>query len=141
MSREKESGEPSAAEYENPAEAVPPEMPEEQGGPERPAEEVPPVKTPEKSGGEDNPENKPPETGGEGGLVSIEEHAERLKVSKPILAAVMQSEGWATGKAVTEKVFKAAIDAFLNAPMGGKPEPLKDGDQNPPKEINSNGAA
>jgi hypothetical protein len=98
---------------------------------ENPAEEVPPVETSEKSDGGDNPENKPPETGEEGGMASIEEHAGRLKISKPILAAIMQSEGWAAGKNVTAKVFKAAIDAFLSAPIGGKPEPVKDGEQKP----------
>jgi hypothetical protein len=134
MPKSKEAGEQIPAELGNPAEAAPDVMPEEHGGPEGPAGEVPPGETPEKSGGEDNPENKAPETGGEAGLASIEEHAERLKIGKPILAAVMQSEGWAAGKQVTEEVFKTAINAFLNTPMGGKPEPPKAGEPEPSKD-------
>jgi hypothetical protein len=97
------------------------------------------------SGGQDDPEKKPPE---KSGLATIEELAEKLKVGKPILAAVKQSEGWAGGKRVTEEAFKAAIDAFLKAPMGvgkekpkeGETKPPEGGEQNPPKEINSNAA-
>jgi hypothetical protein len=108
-----------------------PENPEGQGGSE----------TPEDVDGQDDSENKPPETGGEPGLLAIEEHAEKLKVSKPVFAAVKQAEGWAAGKKVTETEFKTAMDAFLKAPMDGKERPPENGKQEPRKEINNNGTA
>ncbi|MDR1587305.1 MAG: hypothetical protein LBS57_07620 [Treponema sp.] len=52
-------------------------------------------------------------------VLTIEEHAERLHVDKPVFAAVMQTERWASGKKVPEAVFKKAVEGFLNAPMGG----------------------
>jgi 2-keto-4-pentenoate hydratase len=66
------------------------------------------------------------ETPAEGGIKSgdpavltVEEHAERLKIDRPVFAAVMQTERWASGKKVPEAVFKKAVEGFLNAPMGG----------------------
>jgi hypothetical protein len=52
-------------------------------------------------------------------VLTIEEHAERLHIGKPVFAAVMQTERWAGGKKVSEAVFKRAVEGFLNAPMGG----------------------
>lgn len=51
-------------------------------------------------------------------LFTIEEHARRQGVAPSILAAVMQSEGWANGKKTSETLFKGAVNAFLNAPIG-----------------------
>jgi len=53
-------------------------------------------------------------------LPTIEEHSQNLGVDAPVFAAVMQAEGWAAGKRVTEAVFKEAVKSFLGAPMGGK---------------------
>jgi hypothetical protein len=119
MPKPKEAGEQIPAEFGNPAEAAPDVMPEERGGPEGPAGEAPPPET--------------PAAGGEQELLAIEEHAAKLKVSKPIVAAIMQAEGWAEGKKVTKTAFLAANDAFLNGPMGGKKEPPKAGEQRPPE--------
>jgi transcription elongation factor len=52
--------------------------------------------------------------------LAIEEHQKNLKVDAPVFAAVMQTEGWASGKKVPEAVFKKAVEDFLGAPMGGK---------------------
>jgi hypothetical protein len=52
-------------------------------------------------------------------ILTIEEHARRLHIDKPVFAAVMQTERWAGGKKVPEAVFKQAVEGFLNAPMGG----------------------
>jgi hypothetical protein len=112
MSRSKDNGE-YPADFDNPAGQVPPETPEQPGAPDAP------------------PEPETPEAGGAGELKSIEEHAEKLKEGKPILAAVMQAEKWAAGKKVTEDVFKTAVDAFLNGPMGGKKKPPEKGAEPP----------
>jgi hypothetical protein len=58
-------------------------------------------------------------------LLTVEELAMRQSIAAPIFAAVLQSENWVSGKKVTEMVFKGAVDAFLNAPMGGKKPPEK----------------
>lgn len=52
-------------------------------------------------------------------FLAVEEHAGNLKVAAPVFAAVMQSQGWAPGKKVDQTEFKAAVNAFLGAPMGG----------------------
>jgi hypothetical protein len=52
-------------------------------------------------------------------MKSIEEHAKAMKVATSVFAAVMQAQGWASGKAVSEETFKEAIQAFLDGPMGG----------------------
>jgi hypothetical protein len=57
---------------------------------------------------------------GGSGILAIEEHAKRMNIDKPIFAAVMQSENWASGKKVPEAVFKKAVEGFLNGSMGGK---------------------
>jgi hypothetical protein len=74
--------------------------------------------TPAQNADGDDPKDENPEK--ETGLLSIEEHAKKLAVGKPILAAVMQGKGWAEGKEVTEGTFKEAVDSFLKAPIGGK---------------------
>jgi hypothetical protein len=125
MSRSKDTGEHIRNDFDNP------ENPEGQDVSE----------TPEHPGGTEDPEGRPPEGGGETNGLSIEEHAEKLKVGKPIVAAVMQAEGWAAGKRVTEAVFKTAIDTFLNAPMNGEQRPPESGKEKPPEGVNSNGTA
>jgi len=51
---------------------------------------------------------------------AIEEHAETLKISAHIFAAVRQSKGWAAGKKVEKSEFEKAVKDFLGSPMGGK---------------------
>jgi hypothetical protein len=140
MSRSKENGEQIPADFdtaEKPEDQATPERPEYSGGEdvaENPADQAPP-ETAEQSGGEDAPERsaeQAPEGGGEPDLQTIEEYAEKFKTGKPILAAIMEAEGWAAGKKVTEEVFKTAVETFLNGPMNGE--------RNPSKEIN-NGTA
>jgi hypothetical protein len=129
MSRSKENGEQAPADFEKPEDQ---ETPEGSGIQDNPGdvEGLGSPEAPERSGGQDDPQNEPSE---ESGLETIEELAEKLKVGKPILAAVKQSEGWSEGKKVTEPVFKTAIDAFLGAPMGGKAETPKEGEAKLPE--------
>jgi hypothetical protein len=51
---------------------------------------------------------------------AIEKHAETLKVSAPVFAAVRQYKGWAAGKKVEKADFERAVKDFLGASMGGK---------------------
>jgi hypothetical protein len=128
MSRSKENGGQAPADFEKPEDQ---ETPESTGGQDNPGDaEGQSPEALENSGDQDNSPNEPPEASG---LVTIEELAEKLKVGKPVLAAVKQSEGWAAGKKVTEAVFKTATDAFLGAPMGGKAETPKEGEAKPPE--------
>ena len=118
MSRSKENGEQLPADFDYPdgqEQTETPEQPGNQDVSEEPAGQV------------------PPEEGMEPGLRTIEEHAEKLKVSKPVFAAVKQEEGWAAGKKVTETAFKAAMDTFLKAPMDGKERPPESGKQEIPE--------
>jgi hypothetical protein len=129
MSKSKENGEHTPADFENPEVQ---ETPEGSGSQDNPgdAEGQGSPEAPEHSGGQDDPQNEPPE---ESGLVTIEELAEKLKVGKPVLAAVKQSEGWSEGKKVTEPVLKTAVETFLGAPMGGKAETPKEGEAKLPE--------
>ena len=52
-------------------------------------------------------------------VLTLEEHAHRQGVAPSILAAVMQFKNWAGGKSVSEREFKEAVNAFLNAPASG----------------------
>jgi hypothetical protein len=52
-------------------------------------------------------------------LAPIEDLAARLGIAPSMLAAVMQSRDWAGGKQVSEREFKEAVTAFLDAPMSG----------------------
>jgi hypothetical protein len=52
--------------------------------------------------------------------LTVEEHAKTLNVSAPVFAAVRQYKGWAAGKKIERSEFEKAVNAFLNAPMGGK---------------------
>ena len=52
-------------------------------------------------------------------LLTVDEHAAREKTPPAIAAAVLQFAGWSSGKKITKKAFKDAVNAFLNAPMGG----------------------
>ncbi len=54
-----------------------------------------------------------------GSFLTIEEHAQNAEISGSVFAAVMQSQGWATGKKVEKNEFEKAVQAFLNAPIGG----------------------
>jgi hypothetical protein len=49
----------------------------------------------------------------------IEEHATTMNLPKSVFAAVMQTQGWARGKEVSEEDFREAVRAFLAGPMGG----------------------
>jgi len=51
---------------------------------------------------------------------AIEAHAEALKISAPVFAAVRQSKGWAAGKKVEKSEFEKAVKDFLGSPIGGK---------------------
>ncbi len=46
-------------------------------------------------------------------LFTIEELAEKNSVKQSILAGVKMNANWRTGKKVTEKEFKTALDKFL----------------------------
>lgn len=52
-------------------------------------------------------------------FLAIEEHAVRLQISAPVFQAVMQAQNWAAGKKVEKTEFEKAVNAFLNAPIGG----------------------
>jgi hypothetical protein len=54
------------------------------------------------------------------GLLTIEEHTEKHKVSAPVFAAVKAMKGWNAGKKVSEWEFKEAVNVFLGSPIGGK---------------------
>jgi len=53
-------------------------------------------------------------------LRPIEQHAKDAGIDPATLAAVMQSEKWAAGKSVPKTEFKAAVEKFLGASMGGE---------------------
>ena len=52
-------------------------------------------------------------------FLAIEEHAANLQISAPVFQAVMQAQNWAAGKKVEKTEFEKAVNAFLNAPIGG----------------------
>lgn len=52
-------------------------------------------------------------------FLAIEEHAVNLQISAPVFQAVMQAQNWAAGKKVEKTEFEKAVNAFLNAPIGG----------------------
>ena len=52
-------------------------------------------------------------------FLAVEEHAANLQVSTPVFQAVMQAQNWAAGKKVEKNEFEKAVNAFLNAPIGG----------------------
>lgn len=52
-------------------------------------------------------------------FLAVEEHAVSLQISAPVFQAVMQAQNWAAGKKVEKNEFEEAVNAFLNAPMGG----------------------
>ena len=52
-------------------------------------------------------------------VLTIEEHAATMRLDPAVTAAVMEAQGWATCKKVSETVFKQAVKAFLGCPMGG----------------------
>lgn len=52
-------------------------------------------------------------------FLAIEEHAVRLQISAPVFQAVMQAQNWAACKKVEKTEFEKAVNAFLNAPIGG----------------------
>jgi len=52
--------------------------------------------------------------------LAIEEHAKNMGVAPPVFLAVMQAERWAGGKRTPEAVFRKAVEAFLQAPIGGR---------------------
>jgi hypothetical protein len=59
-------------------------------------------------------------------FAAIEDHAKREKTPASVFAAVLTTQGWAAGKKVTRTDFKKAVDAFLNAPMGGVKSPKEE---------------
>ena len=52
-------------------------------------------------------------------FLAVEEHAVNLQISAPVFQAVMQAQNWAAGKKVEKTEFEKAVNAFLNAPIGG----------------------
>jgi hypothetical protein len=58
-------------------------------------------------------EKDPDEKDNPEGLFTIEEYAERLRIDKPVFAAVMQAEKWAAGKKVPEADFKKLSKVFF----------------------------
>jgi hypothetical protein len=60
------------------------------------------------------------QTGGETPVFcAVEEHAQAMRVSAPVFAAVMQAQGWAEGKKVERTAFETAVKGFLNGAAGG----------------------
>ena len=53
-------------------------------------------------------------------LKTIEELSKKNKTPDYVLIGVKIHMGWAAGKAVSEKEYKAAVDKFLNEPSGSK---------------------
>jgi hypothetical protein len=62
----------------------------------------------------------PPPQGEEPTFHAIEDHAKVRRIPAPIFAAVRQMKGWSEGKKVTDAQFVEAVNAFLDAPLGGK---------------------
>lgn len=58
-------------------------------------------------------------------LVEIDILRQTHKVDRATFAGVCAAQGWATGKAVTENEFLAAVKQFNQSPMGGKGEGKK----------------
>ena len=52
-------------------------------------------------------------------FLAVEEHAANLQVPATVFQAVMQAQNWAAGKKVEKNEFEKAVNAFLNAPIGG----------------------
>ena len=52
-------------------------------------------------------------------FLAVEEHAANLQISAPVFQAVMQAQNWAAGKEVENTEIEKAVNAFLNAPIGG----------------------
>ena len=52
-------------------------------------------------------------------FLAVEEHAANLQISAPVFQAVLQAQNWAAGKKVETTEFEKAVNAFLNAPIGG----------------------
>lgn len=53
-------------------------------------------------------------------LVEVNILRQTHKVDRATFAGVCAAQGWATGKAVTESEFLAAVEKFKQSPMGGK---------------------
>ena len=51
---------------------------------------------------------------------AIEELKAREETSDAVFEGVKVANGWKTGKMVTEKAYKDAVDAFGKAPMDGR---------------------
>jgi hypothetical protein len=96
-----------------------------QADPTPPGDDTPADSNPDLSGNDGKPGGGGPDPSGNDASVNptIEEHARNMKIDAPVFAAVMQSEKWAGGKRVPEKVFKEAVEGFLKAPMGGGKAP------------------
>lgn len=73
--------------------------------------------------------NTPPATApvsaGAPALVEIDVLREKHKVSRAIFAGVCAAQNWASGKAVAESDFLAAVEKFKRSPMDGKKEEKK----------------
>lgn len=54
------------------------------------------------------------------GYVAIEELKAREETPDAVFEGVKAANGWKTGKMVTEKAYKDAVDAFGKAPMDGR---------------------
>ena len=52
-------------------------------------------------------------------FLAVEEHAAALQIAEPVFQAVLQAQRWAAGKKVEKTEFEKAVNAFLNAPIGG----------------------
>ena len=65
------------------------------------------------------PGNKLPENT-DSAMLAIEEHRVNLDINVPVFRAVMQEQGWAAGKKITEAAFIDAVESFLGSPIGGK---------------------
>ena len=68
----------------------------------------------------DNPQpgDKPPEDD-TNAILTIEEHRQNLGIDVPVFLAVMELQGWATGKKIPKTDFLKAVESFLKSSIGG----------------------
>ena len=66
-----------------------------------------------------NEEKKTNPPKGSGGLMPVEELAEKAGIKTWEVAGLMRAAGWAPGKQVTKEDFDQTLDRFRKRPQGG----------------------
>lgn len=56
-------------------------------------------------------------------FIPVGELKARKETPDAVFAGVLAAKGWKDGKAVTEKEYEAAVEAFLKAPVDGRKAP------------------